>query len=121
MTERMERFKRRMAAAMEARLSGQDHRLPEGSVILWNAFTALSRSRTSGPVGPNPLGFSEIEAWSRLMRVPLEPHHVEIIAEMDRMWMKHAYRETSAPEGVKSLPPVSGHQLTPAMFDLALG
>lgn len=116
----MSRLQKQMIAAMKAHLAGGERQLPAGSVILWNAFIALSRSRTSGPSGPNPISFPEIEAWSRLMRVPLEPHHVQIIIEMDREWMKHAYRDSSAPEGVKTLPRSSEHKLTPAMFDLAL-
>jgi hypothetical protein len=116
----MNRLQKLMIKAMKEHLAGGERQLPDGSVILWNAFIALSRSRTYGPTGPNPIGFSEIEAWSRLMRVPLEPHHVQIILEMDRVWMKHAHRDSSAPEGVKALPRSSEHKLTPAMFDLAL-
>ena len=82
---------------------------------------ALSRARSCGPVGPNPISFPEIEAWARLMRTPLEPHHVEVLVTMDGVFTEHAYRKSDVADGVKVLPRVSEHGLTPALFDLAVG
>ncbi|MFD1341450.1 phage tail assembly chaperone [Litorisediminicola beolgyonensis] len=90
---------------------------PEGSEPLWNAFLQLSRARSCGPAGPNALAFTEIDAWARLMRVPLEPHHVSALLEMDRVWMDRAYSKSAAPPGAKTLPQRSDHKLTAAMFD----
>lgn len=117
----MDRLQKHLTRALEAHLSGEPLRLPEGSAVLWNVFTGLSQSRTLGPAGPNPIQPSEIEAWARLMRMPLEPHHVAILAEMDRIWMRHAYSKQPAPEGVKTLPHRSAHAITPGLFDLAVG
>ena len=116
----MTRLHRLLCAALEAHLAGGKPRPPEGSGILWGAFLALSRARTCGPAGPNPISFTEIEAWSRLTRTPLEPQHVEIITAMDAIWMEKVYARSNAPEGVKALPQRSEHGLTPALFDLVV-
>lgn len=112
------RLQRQLLAALEAHLEGGNPRVPEGASLLWNGFAALSRARGSGPAA---ITFPEIEAWSRLMRVPLEPHQVEILCAMDQLWLKHVMRKSEAPEGVKTLPRSSGQPMTPAMFDAVLG
>ncbi|MEQ3650423.1 hypothetical protein [Hyphomonas sp.] len=114
------KLKEALGKAVVDCLAGRPYNIPPGANVLWRAFSDLSSGRTMGPHGPNPINFTEIEAWARLMRVPLEPHHVEIIVEMDRKWVQDAYRDYSVPEGAKSLPRRSDHKLTPAMFDLAL-
>lgn len=114
----MNRMKNRLCAALEASLQGGKVRPPEGSAIIWNAFMSLSRARSCGPVGPNPITYPEIEAYTRLMRLPLEPQHVEAIAALDGVWLDRAYRAANVPPGVKVLPPASEHALTPEMFDL---
>ncbi|SFD16959.1 phage tail assembly chaperone [Salipiger profundus] len=118
----MKPLSKRLSAALMQHLEGGKPKAPEGSSILWNAFMALSRARTCGPMGPNPISYPEIAAWAQLMRMPLEPHHVEALAAMDAVWMKRAYRsDKSVPQGVKALPPRSEHALTPAMFDVFAG
>ncbi|MGK7661954.1 MULTISPECIES: phage tail assembly chaperone [unclassified Marinovum] len=114
------RLARRLCASLTAHLDGGRAIAPEGTSPIWNSFMALSRARTCGPAGPNPIGYPEIEAYARLMRIPLEPRHVDAIMAMDRVWMEFAYRKR-VPDGVKALPPRSGQPLTPAMFDLAAG
>lgn len=107
--------------ALRAQLNGDRTHAPEGLAILWNAFMALSRGRSCGPVGPNPISYPEIAAWCCLMRVPLEPHHVATLTAMDAVFMEHTYRRRNAPDGTKALPHSSGQALTPAMFDLSVG
>ena len=82
----------RLSEALAAHLDGKPITAPEGASVIWNAFMALSRARSSGPSGPNPIGFPEIDAWSRLMQMPLEPHHVQAITAMDQVWLQHCYR-----------------------------
>ncbi|SLN19915.1 hypothetical protein ROJ8625_00697 [Roseivivax jejudonensis] len=117
----MSRQADRLCAALRDHLAGGSARAPEGSSVLWNCFMTLSRARSCGPVGPNPISHSEIEAWARLMRMPLEPHHVAILTAMDAAYMQHAYRAEDVPQGTKALPRSSGHALSPALFDLAVG
>lgn len=109
----MRRQEEQLRAALEVHLQGQRVRAPEGSSIIWNAFMALSRARSSGPHGPNPISFVEIEAWCRLMRVPLEPHHVQAIAAMDQAWLQHCYKRRAG-EHPKS-------DLSAAAFDAVIG
>lgn len=52
------------------------------------------------------------------MRMPLEPRHVAIVMDLDRIWMRHTYRMKRAPDGTGTLPQRSEHALTPKLFDL---
>lgn len=115
------RASKALCAALEKHLAGGAAQAPEGSSPLWNAFMALSRARSCGPAGPNPIAYTDIAAWAQLMRVPLEPRHVETIAAMDQVWLEHVYTRKTVPEGAKPLPPRSKHKVTAELFDLAVG
>jgi hypothetical protein len=116
------RPQRQLVGALERYLDGGRSAPPDGGGTLWRAFGDLSRARFCGPAGPNPISYPEIVAYAQLMRMPLEPHHVETLAAMDAVWMERVYRKAKgAPAGVKTLPPRSEHALTPAMFDLVTG
>ncbi|MAZ27996.1 MAG: hypothetical protein CL868_13090 [Cytophagaceae bacterium] len=104
-----DRQRERLCAALKAHLAGGRPLAPEGSSPLWNGFMALSRARTCGPGGANPISFPEILAWARLMRVPLEPHHVEILTAMDQVWLQDFYGKATGK------PPAT--PLTAAAFD----
>jgi len=111
----------RLCAALQAALDGGTPRPPLGDYPLWNAFAALSRRRGVGMAGANPITYAEIDAWCRLTRTPLEPHHLEIILALDAVWLDHAAKGRAvAPEGVKTLPPVSAQGLSPALFDVLM-
>lgn len=117
----LNRLKKQLCAAVMAALTGRKVRPPEAGLELWNAFQRLSATRTYHPAGPNPIQPSEIAAWCQLMRMPLEPRHVDIITAMDAAWLDQAYaRDRAAPDGVKTLPPVSQVPLTAALFDAVL-
>lgn len=116
----MSRLSHLLCRVLERRLKGASAALPVGSGIFWDAFQRLSRARSCGPTGPNPISYGEIESYARLMQLPLEPEHVQILTSMDRVWMEHAYRDRSAPEGVKTVPHRSAHKLTAAMFDASV-
>lgn len=120
MTPALRRLQGQLVDALGAHLAaGGRPRPPEAGLPLWNAFLRLSRARTFGPAGPNPIGWAEIEAWARLVREPLEAHHVEILVAMDEAWLGHAFaRQAGGP--AKVLPAVSREALTPALFDAAV-
>lgn len=116
----IERLRDRLCAALQAHLAGELLDLPEGGVVLWNAFAALSAARNWHPIGPNPFGFAEIEAWSRLMRQPLEPHHVAILRAMDDAWLEAKIEELrQAKAGPSRRKPAA--PLTAEMFDHVFG
>lgn len=118
----MNRLKKQLCTAVRESLAGRQGRPPEAGRQLWDAFQGLSATRTYHPAGPNPIQPGEIAAWCRLMRLPLAPHHVDILLAMDQAWLDHAYAVTKkAPEGVKTLPPLSEHPLTLGAFDAVFG
>jgi len=112
---------RQMCAALEAHLNGGRAMPPEAGRLLWDAFRALSRTRSYHSAGPNPISYAEIRAWCELMQVPLQPQHVEIIMAMDAAWIADFHNTRLMADGVKRLPQQSGHALTPALFDLVAG
>ncbi|MDS9467950.1 hypothetical protein RGQ15_10270 [Paracoccus sp. MBLB3053] len=117
----MDRLKKQLCAAVKASLTGKKAYPPEAGRDLWNAFQGLSGTRTYNPAGPNPIQPSEIAAWCQLMRLPLEPRHVEILIAMDAAWLDHAYARTKAPDGVKVLPQISQMPITTALLDAMMG
>jgi hypothetical protein len=94
--------------------------IPEAGRMLWRWFLDLSLARTYGPHGPNPITYAEIDAWRRVCRVPVAPHHVAILRDMDAAWMQRAraeIRRAAGNEGPSTLPPVSKQEINPALFD----
>ncbi len=56
------------------------------------------------------------------MRWPIEPRHVLILRAMDQTYLEASMKsETSAPEGVKTLPPVSSAPVTAGLIDAMFG
>lgn len=92
--------------------------VPAGGDLLWGWFLDLNRTRTYHAAGPNPLQPSEIEAYARLMRWPMESRHVAILLAMDNIWIENAARRVApTPDGVKKLPSVSATPLTAGLLD----
>ncbi|WP_323009838.1 hypothetical protein [Paracoccus sp. (in: a-proteobacteria)] len=114
------RLSRQLCGAVTAALSGERVRPPEAGRPLWNAFQRLNATRSYHMAGPNPISFAEIDAFARLMRLPLEPWHITILMDMDAAWLAGA-QKAKVPEGVKTLPPVSKHGISAALFDLVTG
>ena len=71
---------------MSARLLHGPPMPPEGAHV-WLAFSRL-RARTGGGMGPNPIGWSDIDAFVRLTATPLAPWEVECIEHLDQTWMR---------------------------------
>lgn len=115
----MDQLGKQLCGALEARLKGRQACVPDAGAGLLDAFLALSRARSCGPHGPNPITWEAIDAWSRVMRIPIGPNHAEIIMAMDDVWITHAMQR--APEGVKTLPPMSDHPLTKGVLDAMIG
>ncbi|ABN75407.1 phage tail assembly chaperone [Cereibacter sphaeroides] len=115
----MKRLERQLCAALAEVAAGRNPPVPEAGRVLWQAFWQLSRRRTYHAAGPNPLSWTEIEAWTRLMRTPFEPHHVRILAALDDAFLDHldASRGGSSP----AMHERSGHPLTPELMDALFG
>lgn len=117
----MNRLTEQLRFVLRAHLAGSAAQIPEAGIPLWLAFLHLSAARSVTMAGPNAIRFSEIEAYARLMRMPLAPHHVEVILALDAEWLNHAYAKAKAPEGVKTLPPLSKTPLSAGMLDAMFG
>lgn len=72
---------------------------------VWGWFCDLSSARRSG-FGPEPIGYPEIEAYARLMRIEPDPFEVEAIRAIDRAVLateanrqKPGQRGLQAPDG----------------------
>ncbi len=120
----MDRLQAQLCAALTRHLRDKGRPVvPDAGRGLWGIFTQLSGARGFHQYGPNPISFAEIEAWARLTRTPLQPHHVQIIKAMDAAFLEHfaLTKGERTPDGVKALPRGSGQALSPALFDAALG
>ncbi|WP_157971140.1 phage tail assembly chaperone [Pseudogemmobacter bohemicus] len=118
----MKRLERIICEAMKGRPLGARVEVPEVARPLWRVFSTLSRTRTYSSLGPNALQFGEVEAYCRMMRLPLHPEHIEILMAMDRVWLDLAYtQQRQAADGVKTLPQRSDQPLTATLADLILG
>ncbi len=118
----MDRLKHQLCAALTARLAGRKVPIPEAGRPLLDAFNALSRARSYNAAGPNPISWADMQAWCRLARIPFQPRHIEIIMALDQVWLDDAWRtDKQAPEGVKTLPPVSQQPISAALLDAMFG
>ena len=64
---------------------------PEFPVLLshiWSAFVACSKGRTGGFSGANPLSYESIKAWMELTGTPLNPREVELVKELDVIYIR---------------------------------
>ena len=57
--------------------------LPEGAEHVWEWFCALSASRGCGSAGPNPITWSEIEAFSRVRGLRLSAWECDCLSALD--------------------------------------
>lgn len=122
----MHRLETHLTAALRRHLAGGKPVMPEAGVLLWNLFMEISASRTYHAAGPHPISFAEIEAYARLNRWPLQPHHVAIIRAMDDTWLEHTYRKMQAGNGhdghtFDSARYANAHPITAAGFDAVFG
>jgi hypothetical protein len=119
--DRHSRLNDQLADAMAAHLAtGETPKVPEAGRLLWSLFVEISASRTYHAAGPHPLSFAEIEAWARLFRWPLQPHHLAAIRAIDDAWLAHAFAKIRPPAGGRTYAR-KGPAMTPEMFDAVFG
>lgn len=92
----MRDLKQALVFALRRHLAGGRPIVPESGALFWNIFMEIAASRTYHAAGPNPISYAEIEAYARLHRWPLAPHHVASIRALDDAWLEHAYRNQDA-------------------------
>ncbi|WP_432377076.1 phage tail assembly chaperone [Agrobacterium rosae] len=97
-------------------------RIPAGGDLLFRWFLDLHRSRTYHAAGPNPISYAEIQAYGQLMQWPIESRHVMILRAMDQTYLECRMKpQAEAPEGVKTLPPISTAPVTAGLVDAMFG
>ncbi len=105
-----------LTRALKARLEGRKVRAPQFGEHLLGAFLDLSRARSYGPQGPNPITWEALAAWSRVMRQPLRPQDAEVIMALDDVWMTHAMKQAQP----SAIPNLSAAPLTADVMDMIL-
>ncbi|WP_430251683.1 phage tail assembly chaperone [Neorhizobium sp. DAR64860/K0K1] len=87
--------------------TGSPAQIPAGGDHLWRWFLDLHGARSFGFSGPNPISFVEIRAYLELLRIPAEPHHVEILRALDSAYLEHAYASRDGKGASKPAGPLS--------------
>ncbi len=116
----MRNFDKTLIAALKRHLAGAVPIVPEAGALLWNLFMEISASRTYHAAGPHPIAHAEIEAYARLHRWPLQPHHITTIRALDDAWLEHAYQREGAVK-TKAAQRTHAKPLTAASFDAVFG
>jgi len=57
---------------------------------VWSAFCALSNCRSQGFSGPNPISYRDIKDYKELTESPISPKEVNLIRELDGVYMRTA-------------------------------
>lgn len=66
--------------------------MPAAVAYLWTAFQRIRQRRGGNGFGPCPVEWTDIEAFSRLSGIRFAPWEVEIIEELDDLWLLEAGR-----------------------------
>lgn len=60
--------------------------IPAAFQHIWDWFCELSAARSGNGAGPNPIAWTEIEAWARLTGRLISPRDVQAIAALDQAY-----------------------------------
>lgn len=94
--------------------------VPWAGKRIWSIFVDLSAARGSNGWGPNPIGFAEIDAWSRLNREPVRPWELAILKAMDTAYMESANQRADKGQQTASQRS-SGAAISAKLFDAVIG
>jgi hypothetical protein len=67
--------------------------LPYALTYLWKWFCELSGGRGYSEVGPMPLTYSEIQAWSQLTKSDPSAWEVETLKMIDNVYLNEAMKK----------------------------
>lgn len=88
-----------VAKATGQKLDENAPRLPREMRYLWRSFLQLHRARGSNGWGPNPIAWSEIDAFCRLTESTLDPWEVEALCALDEAFMESAASSSEVTHG----------------------
>jgi hypothetical protein len=60
---------------------------PKELAYIWKIFVRLSTRRGSNGFGGLPIGWSDIDAFCRLSQTKLHPWEIEIIEDLDALYL----------------------------------
>lgn len=83
--EHLEQVAKAMGRAPDALFGPQ---MPDVALHVWEAFLDLHKGRTYGMGGPNPLTHEGIVAWCNLTGIALSLWELEVIRELDMLWVR---------------------------------
>lgn len=61
---------------------------PTRYAYIWEMFLSLHTGRSYHEGGPNPLSWSDIGAWDRLLHVGLKDWEIRAIKALDALWLR---------------------------------
>ncbi len=61
---------------------------PKLLLYVWSAFCSLNSARTAGFSGPNPITYSELNAWKELTETPLKAWDIQAIKRLDQVYLR---------------------------------
>lgn len=82
--EHLEQVERQTGKTPEELIGPQ---FPMSVSYIWSAFLALNSARTVGFSGPNPLTYTEIQAWLTLTNQHLSSRDIEAIKKLDIVYL----------------------------------
>ena len=82
--DHLEQVERQTGRRPEA-LDGPD--FPELMAHVWSAFISLSKTRTVGYSGPNPISYEQIKAWKELTETPISAWEIEAVNRLDAVYL----------------------------------
>ncbi len=85
--------------------------IPSAAVFVWPAFWEINEGRQVG-MGFNPLSFSEIDAWARLIGFVLTPDEVRWIKYMDMALVRSISSKSKVAPKASGEPQMSGIPVT---------
>lgn len=67
--------------------------MPEAASHVWKAFLRLSAHRAGGGFGPGPITWPDLDAYCRMTRTTLAPWEVEMLEDLDSLWLAERAKE----------------------------
>ena len=66
---------------------------PETLEFIWRDFLELNDARTSNGYTVNPISFTELDAWNRLMNKQVTAQEISIMKQLDAVFMNHYQKQ----------------------------
>lgn len=90
--------------------------MPTAGSRICRIFNDLNRTRGGG-MGPAPITWQEIDAWSRARGEPVRSFELDIIRALDAAWLEVVVEMQKNPDR----PKVRSEKMTPERFDRMFG